>query len=100
MSNELQKDDFILPGNLGSVNVGGVNQEITEVFKSKEGATTITIAPTSEKSCGLAKLKEWLNEELKYQNDTISLFKLNNKIDEILNRQHDIDGYMEEKYRK
>ena len=39
MSKELQKDEFILPGNLGTVN----GRPITEMFKSKDGYTTLTI---------------------------------------------------------
>ncbi len=49
MSKELQKDDFILPGDLGSVSVNGVNQKITEVFKSKTGFTQVTINPPPKK---------------------------------------------------
>lgn len=48
MKNKIQKEDFMLPGGLGSVNIGGNNQEITKVFKSKDGATTLTISPKIE----------------------------------------------------
>lgn len=34
---------------------------------------------------GLLELKEFFNEVIEYQNDTISLFRLTNKIDELVN---------------
>lgn len=43
MSNELQKDDFLLPGDLGSVVIDGVNQKVTKVVKGNGGMTTVTI---------------------------------------------------------
>lgn len=44
MSNELQKDDFLLPGNLGTVN----GREIKQI-KKKDGAITITISDVVQK---------------------------------------------------
>jgi hypothetical protein len=43
--NQIQKDDITLPGGLGSVIINGNEGEITQMFKSNEGATTLTIIP-------------------------------------------------------
>lgn len=45
MSNELQKDEFILPGNLGTVKVNNKVGAISSVFRKKDGSTTVTIRP-------------------------------------------------------
>lgn len=43
---ELQNSDFILPGNLGTIQVGNKTRDIKSVFKRKDGAVTITIGET------------------------------------------------------
>lgn len=46
MSNELQKEDFLLPGNLGNATIIGTgqNRAITKIQKNnKDGSVTITI---------------------------------------------------------
>jgi len=45
MSNELQNEEFFLPGNLGSVKIGSATHEVTKVFKRNDGTTTVTIDP-------------------------------------------------------
>lgn len=42
-NNELQNNDFILPGGLGTVQVGDQVREIKSIFNSKDGSCTITI---------------------------------------------------------
>lgn len=45
MSRELQNEEFILKGDLGTVN----GSPITKVFKGKNGMTTITVNPMVDK---------------------------------------------------
>lgn len=49
---EIQNTELILPGNLGSVNVGNGVSEIKKVFKDKKGTTTITLGPIRESFMG------------------------------------------------
>lgn len=42
----VQNDEFILPGDLGTIDIGGKKRDIKQVFKKKDGSTTITIAAT------------------------------------------------------
>lgn len=42
-SSELQNNDFILPGGLGTVQVGSQVREIKSIFSGKDGTCTITI---------------------------------------------------------
>jgi hypothetical protein len=45
--NELQNNEFILPGNLGTVIIGDKEREITQVYRNKiNGSVTITIGAT------------------------------------------------------
>lgn len=46
MSNELQNNDFILPGNLGTIIVGDKIRDVKAVFTGKDGSVTITIGET------------------------------------------------------
>lgn len=48
MKNKIQKEEFMLPGGLGSVTIGGNIKEITKAFKSKDGAISLTISPKIE----------------------------------------------------
>lgn len=43
---ELQNNEFILPGNLGTVKINGKEREIVSVFKCKNGSNTITVGAT------------------------------------------------------
>lgn len=43
MSNDIQKDEYYLPGGLGSVLVNGRRREIIEMLAKKDGSTTLTI---------------------------------------------------------
>jgi hypothetical protein len=43
MSVELQNNDMVLPGNLGTVKIGNQERNIKSVFKKKDGSVTITI---------------------------------------------------------
>jgi hypothetical protein len=47
MSNELQNNDFILPGNLGTITVGDKKRDVKAIFKGKDGSVTITIGETT-----------------------------------------------------
>jgi archaeosine-15-forming tRNA-guanine transglycosylase len=44
-NNELQNDDFILPGNLGCIRVEHGKAEIIQQFRSNDGAVTLTLLP-------------------------------------------------------
>lgn len=44
--NELQNNDFILPGNLGTAKIGNKIRDIKSVFKKKDGSVTITVGET------------------------------------------------------
>lgn len=44
--NELQNNEFILPGDLGTIRVGNKVRDIKSVFKGKDGAVTITVGET------------------------------------------------------
>ena len=44
MSNELQKDEYYLPGDLGTIKVGDAVRKVKSVFKGNDGAVTLTIA--------------------------------------------------------
>lgn len=41
----LQNNDITLPGGLGTVIVGNKESDITQIFKGKDGAVTLTIQP-------------------------------------------------------
>lgn len=43
---ELQNNDFILPGNLGTIQVGNKVRDIKSVYKKKDGSVTITVGET------------------------------------------------------
>lgn len=45
MDNELQNEEFILPGNLGAVKIGNEVHPIKSVEKRKDGTNIITISP-------------------------------------------------------
>lgn len=45
-NNELQNNDMILPGNIGTISVGNKVRDIKSVFKGKDGSVTITIGET------------------------------------------------------
>jgi len=64
MSNELQNDEFILKGNLGSVKIGNEYKPITKVFKGKDGCTVLTITPNVEKIIITARVDEKSFEQL------------------------------------
>ena len=69
-SNKLQNIDFYLPGDLGSVNVGGSEQKITQVFKAKDGSTTITVDPdTQEHKKMIAEMDSKIKKITKILND-------------------------------
>lgn len=44
-NNELQNNDFVLPGNLGNVSIGNNRAEIIQQFRSNDGAITLTLLP-------------------------------------------------------
>lgn len=44
-NNELQNNDFIIPGNLGHVDIGDRKAEIIQQFRSNDGAVTLTLLP-------------------------------------------------------
>lgn len=45
-NNELQNNDMIFPGNIGTVKIGNKVRDIKSVFKGNDGAVTITVAET------------------------------------------------------
>lgn len=45
---ELQNNEFILPGNLGTIQVGNKLRDIKSVYKKKDGSITITVGETKE----------------------------------------------------
>mgnify|MGYP001581077927 CR=1 FL=1 len=44
-NNELQNNDFVLPGNLGNVSIGNNRAEIIQQFRSNDGMATLTLLP-------------------------------------------------------
>lgn len=42
-NNELQNNEFVLPGGLGTIQVGSQLREIESIFNGKDGSCTITI---------------------------------------------------------
>ena len=51
MSNEIQKDDVILPGGLGSVTIGSTGQahQVTAIENKSDGSVTITLGAVVQK---------------------------------------------------
>lgn len=50
IATELQKDNFILPGNLGYlIDPAGNRRPILKVFKKRNGSTTITIGTAASR---------------------------------------------------
>lgn len=45
-NNDLQNNDMILPGDIGTVKVGNKVRDIKSVFKGNDGSVTITVAET------------------------------------------------------
>lgn len=43
MSNDIQKDDYYIPGSLGTIGIGGDVREVSKVVAGKDGAITFTI---------------------------------------------------------
>lgn len=44
--NKLQNNDFILPGNLGTIKIGNKVRDIKSAFHANDGTVTITIGET------------------------------------------------------
>jgi hypothetical protein len=46
MNNEIQNKDFILPGGLGTINIGGEEKEVVQISSDfRKGTLTITLSP-------------------------------------------------------
>ena len=48
-NNQLQNEEMYLPGDLGTVTFGLKKGDVTSVFNSKDGVTTLTIQPQKDK---------------------------------------------------
>lgn len=71
---ELQNNEFILPGNLGTVQVAGENEarDIKAVNKSNDGSVTLTIGPAkfiAMKDGGFMDADEWMNTPVEKTED-------------------------------
>lgn len=42
MKNEIQNNDILLPGGIGTIKIGNDEVEIIQLFKAKDGSITLT----------------------------------------------------------